>query len=63
MLTRTPPGPVDEIMDATNRVRVDGKAVVRTEHTMDKGKPFYQLHYPFRSKTTSPAGPGRSAWR
>ena len=36
-------------MDAINRVRVEGKAVVRTERTMDKGKPFYQLHYPFEA--------------
>ena len=48
-LTPTPPGPADEIMDAINRVRVDGKAVVRTERTMDQGKPFYQLHYPFEA--------------
>ncbi len=48
-LTPTPPGPADEIMDAINRVRVDGKAVVRTERTIDKGKPFYQLHYPFEA--------------
>lgn len=34
-------------MDAVNRVRVDGKTVVRTERTIDKGKPFYELHYPF----------------
>ena len=46
-MTPTPSGPADEIMDAINRVRVDGKAVVRTERRMDKGKPFYELHYPF----------------
>ena len=48
-LTPTPPAPADEIMDAINRVRVDGKAVVRTERTIDKGKPFYQLSYPFEA--------------
>lgn len=55
-LTPTPSGPADEIMDAINRVRIDGKAVVRTERTIDKGKPFYELHYPF-SEDDFPGGP------
>ena len=44
-MTPTPSGPANEIMDAINRVRVDGKAVVRTE-----------LHYPF-AETYFPGGP------
>ena len=43
-------------MDAIDRVRIDGKTVVRTERTIDKGEPFYQLHYPF-SETDFPGGP------
>ena len=52
----TPSGPADEIMDAINRVRVDGKTVVRTERTIDKGKPCYEVHYPF-AETDFPGGP------
>ena len=37
-------------------MRVDGKAVVRTERTIDNGKPFYELHYPF-TKDDFPGGP------
>lgn len=55
-LTPTPSSPADEVMDAVNRVRVDGKAVVRTERVIDKGKPFYELHYPF-SEDDFPGGP------
>jgi len=54
-LTPTPSSPADEVMDAISRVRVDGKAVVRTERTIDKGKPFYDLHYPF-SEDAFPGG-------
>ena len=54
--TPTPSGPADEIMDAINRVRIDGKAVVRTERTTSKGKTFYDLHYPF-TETDFPGGP------
>ena len=46
-VTPTPSGPVDETMEAVNRVRIDGKAVVRTERSIDNGEPFYELHYPF----------------
>ena len=45
-LTPTPSAPVDDTMEAINRVRIDGKAVVRTERAIDNGKPFYDLHYP-----------------
>ena len=51
----TPRGPANEIMDAINRVRVDGKAVIRTERTIDKAKLFYELHYPF-AETDFPGG-------
>lgn len=34
-------------MEAIGRVRIDGKAVVRAKRTTKKGKPFYELHYPF----------------
>ena len=61
-LTPTPSGPVDETMDTINRVRIDGKAVVRTERAIDKGKPFYELHYPF-SEDDFPGDRGPSAWR
>ncbi len=54
--TPTPSGPADEIMDAINRVRIDGKTVVRTERTTSKGKTFYDLHYPF-TETDFPGGP------
>ena len=46
-LTPTPSNPVDDTMEAINRVRIDGKTVVRTERAVDNGKPFYDLHYPF----------------
>ena len=52
----TPSGADDEIMDAISRARIDGMPVVRTERTIDKGEPFYQLHYPF-SETDFPGGP------
>ena len=42
-------------MDAIDRVRIDGKAVVRTERTIDKGEPFHQLHHPC-SETDFPGG-------
>ena len=53
--TPTPSGPVDETMEAVNRVRIDGKAVVRTEQSTDNGEPFYELHYPF-SEDDFPGG-------
>ena len=40
---------VDEasmIMDAINRVRIDGKPVLQTRRTTRKGKTFYELDYP-----------------
>lgn len=43
----TPAGSTENVMDAINRVRVDGKAVVRAERTIEDGRPFYELHYPF----------------
>ena len=52
----TPTGPADEIMNTINRVRVDGKMVVRTERTSDKGKPCYEVQYPF-TETDFPGGP------
>ena len=55
-VTRTPSGPVDKTMETVNRVRIDGKAVVRTERAINNGKPFYELHYPF-SEDDFPGGP------
>ena len=54
--TPTPSGPADKIMDAINRVRIDGKPVVRTERTTSNGEPFYDLHYPF-AEADFPGGP------
>ena len=34
------------IMDAINRVRIDGKPVLQTRRTTRKGKTFYELDYP-----------------
>ena len=45
--TTTPSGSIHQFMDAINRVRIDGKAVVRTRRATDRGKPFHELHYPF----------------
>ena len=61
--TPTPNGPPDQIMDAIDRVPIDGKTVVRTKRTIDKEEPFYQLHYPFSETDFPPAGRGPSAWR
>lgn len=60
--TPTPSGSAEEIMDAINRVRIDGKPVVTTERTTEKGEIFYQLDYPF-TEADFPGGPGRSARR
>ncbi|MCY4122334.1 MAG: hypothetical protein OXG72_15600 [Acidobacteria bacterium] len=54
-LAPTPSAPAYEVIDAINRVRIDGNAFVGTERTIDKGKPFYDLHYPF-SETDFPGG-------
>ena len=54
--TPTPSGPAEEIMDAINRVRIDGKPVVTTERTTEKGEIFYQLDYPF-TEADFPGGP------
>ncbi len=42
----TPSGADDEIMDAISRVRIDGKAVLRTERTIDKGEAFLRAALP-----------------
>ena len=55
-VTPTPSGPTDELMEAVNRVRIDGKTVVRTERTTRKGETFYELDYPF-SEDDFPGGP------
>ncbi|MCY4058556.1 MAG: hypothetical protein OXG44_11195 [Gammaproteobacteria bacterium] len=55
-ITPTPSGPADDVMEAVNRVRIDGKAVVRTEVTTEKGEAFYDLQYPF-SEDDFPGGP------
>lgn len=52
----TPNGCEDEVMDAIDRVRIDGKAVVRTERTIKNGKPFYNLNYG-STETDFPGGP------
>ena len=54
--TPTPSGPTVEIMDAINRVRIDGKAVVRTERSTNQGKALYELHYPLK-ETDFTGGP------
>ena len=58
----TPSGADDEIMDAISRVRIDGKAVARTERTIDKGSRSTSCTTRSR-RPTSPAGRGPSAWR
>lgn len=44
--TPTPVGPADQIMDAINRVRIDGKPIVRVHRTMERGETFYEFDYP-----------------
>ena len=46
----TPSGSTHQIMDAINRVRIDGKPVVQTRRTTRKGKTFYELDYPLAVK-------------
>ena len=53
----TPSGSTHQIMDAINRVRIDGKPVVQTRRTTRKGKTFYELDYPL-AESDFQGGPG-----
>lgn len=48
--------PTEEIFDTIDRLRIDGKVVVRTERVIHEGKTFHKLHFPF-SETDFPDGP------
>lgn len=48
--------PPEETMNAIDRIRMDGKAIVRTEHVIHEGRAFRKLHFPF-SRTDFPGGP------
>ncbi len=50
------PPRTEETMDAIDRLRMDGKAIVRTEHVIHEGRTFRKLHFPF-SRTDFPGGP------
>ncbi len=48
--------PTEETINAIDRVRMDGKAIVQTEHVIHEGRAFRKLHFPF-SRTDFPGGP------
>ena len=47
--TPTPAGPADQIMDAINRVRIDGKPIVRVHRTIERGETFYEFDNPLEN--------------
>ena len=46
--------PTEETMNTIDRLRMDGKAIVRTERVVQEGKTFRKLHFP---RTDFPGGP------
>ena len=56
--TDEPDGPYHsaETANAIDRLRMDGKAIVRTERVLHEGKIFHELHFLF-SNTDFPGGP------
>ena len=46
--TPAPAGPADQIMDAINRVRIDGKPIVRVHRTIERGRDVLRVRLPAR---------------
>ena len=46
--------PTEETSNAVDRIRMDGKAIVQTEHVIHEGRAFRKLHFP---RTSFPGAP------